>query len=296
MRCRVRIVSAISTPRRPSSRLTDDRPHNFVPGPVALFGQSGGIVMAIKRTLEERGVIVGCADHERQRNRSHERRLHYLFRPGSGHARDRLLSRDRSTIRRLFSPPAGARAMPANRSSSSSSALPRPGAPPLRPIPARSPAPWKPSTPWPARLARYGCELSMISWKPSNISSMPRRRAGDRLASITFSGGMRGLMLDAAEANGLPYRSLSEATSAKLSDVLGRRHDHRQSARRRICGADQRRRLCPLHRDAARGSGLRYSPAAGRTAAGAKSPQGREFANRQRHGRSRRQSRSLSSA
>jgi acyl-CoA synthetase (NDP forming) len=40
--------------------MPDDRPHKFVPGPVAVIGQSGGIAMAIKRTLEERGVDSGA--------------------------------------------------------------------------------------------------------------------------------------------------------------------------------------------------------------------------------------------
>lgn len=36
--------------------MTDDRQHRFRNGPVAIFGQSGGIAMSIKRTLEERAV------------------------------------------------------------------------------------------------------------------------------------------------------------------------------------------------------------------------------------------------
>jgi acyl-CoA synthetase (NDP forming) len=36
--------------------LTDDRPHRIAEGPVAIVAQSGGLAMAIKRTLEERGV------------------------------------------------------------------------------------------------------------------------------------------------------------------------------------------------------------------------------------------------
>jgi acetyltransferase len=39
--------------------MTDDRPHRFREGPVAIFGQSGGIAMSIKRTLEERAVDAG---------------------------------------------------------------------------------------------------------------------------------------------------------------------------------------------------------------------------------------------
>ena len=36
--------------------LTDDRPHRIAEGPVAIVAQSGGLAMAIKRTLEERGI------------------------------------------------------------------------------------------------------------------------------------------------------------------------------------------------------------------------------------------------
>ncbi|MGE5536990.1 MAG: acetate--CoA ligase family protein [Gemmatimonas sp.] len=39
--------------------LPDDRPQRITPGPVAVFGQSGGIVMAMKRTMEERGIDSG---------------------------------------------------------------------------------------------------------------------------------------------------------------------------------------------------------------------------------------------
>ena len=39
--------------------LTDDRPQRIGAGNVAVIGQSGGLVMALKRTLEDRGVPVG---------------------------------------------------------------------------------------------------------------------------------------------------------------------------------------------------------------------------------------------
>ena len=39
--------------------MPDDRPQRLAEGPVAIVGQSGGIAMAIKRTLEERGVDSG---------------------------------------------------------------------------------------------------------------------------------------------------------------------------------------------------------------------------------------------
>lgn len=39
--------------------MTDNRPQPTEAGPVAVVGQSGGLVMALKRTLEERGMAVG---------------------------------------------------------------------------------------------------------------------------------------------------------------------------------------------------------------------------------------------
>ncbi len=39
--------------------MTDNRPQRAEPGPIAIVGQSGGLVMALKRTLEERGMDVG---------------------------------------------------------------------------------------------------------------------------------------------------------------------------------------------------------------------------------------------
>lgn len=39
--------------------MTDNRPQRTEPGPIAIVGQSGGLVMALKRTLEERGMDVG---------------------------------------------------------------------------------------------------------------------------------------------------------------------------------------------------------------------------------------------
>ena len=39
--------------------MTDDRGHEMRSGPVAIVGQSGGVVTAIKRSLSDRGVGVG---------------------------------------------------------------------------------------------------------------------------------------------------------------------------------------------------------------------------------------------
>jgi hypothetical protein len=44
---------------------------------------------------------------------------------------------------------------------------------------------------------------------------------GPRLAGMTFSGGMKGLMLEAAERHGLSFPPLAPETLAKVGDVLG---------------------------------------------------------------------------
>jgi len=44
---------------------------------------------------------------------------------------------------------------------------------------------------------------------------------GSRLGALTFSGGLKGLMLEAAERNGLSFPPLKADTNAKLGEVLG---------------------------------------------------------------------------
>jgi acetyltransferase len=44
---------------------------------------------------------------------------------------------------------------------------------------------------------------------------------GPRLGAMTFSGGMKGLLLEAAERNGLSFPALLPETNAKMSEVLG---------------------------------------------------------------------------
>ena len=44
---------------------------------------------------------------------------------------------------------------------------------------------------------------------------------GPRLGAMTFSGGIKGLMLEAAERNGLSFPALLPETNAKVSEVLG---------------------------------------------------------------------------
>jgi len=57
---------------------------------------------------------------------------------------------------------------------------------------------------------------------PSLSRMRGREEVGDvRLGAITFSGALRGLLLDAAAAHGLAFAALADATSQRLAAVLG---------------------------------------------------------------------------
>src|SRR6185369_9341062 len=44
---------------------------------------------------------------------------------------------------------------------------------------------------------------------------------GPRLGALTFSGGLKGLLLEAAERNGLSFPALLPETNAKVAEILG---------------------------------------------------------------------------
>jgi acetyltransferase len=200
--------------------LTDDRPHNFKPGPVALFGQSGGIVMAIKRTLEERGVIVGSlitsgnetgltsADYITYFAQDPATRVIacYLESIHDSQAFLAACRRARDAGKPVVAVKLGASQAGRAAAAAHTGAL----AGSMEAFDAVAGE---------AGALRVRNLDDLVETVEYLVHAPPPR--SDRLASITFSGGMRGLMLDAAEANGLPYRGLSEATSAKLSEVLG---------------------------------------------------------------------------
>ena len=73
--------------------IPDDRIAELELGPVAIVGQSGGIVMAIQRALHARGVKTSYAITQRQRDRPLYVGLHPLSRRRSACAGDRVLHR-----------------------------------------------------------------------------------------------------------------------------------------------------------------------------------------------------------
>lgn len=74
----------------------DDRVVTMEQGAVAIAGQSGAIVMAIRQALEDRGVAGRLHGDDRQRGRARDAGPDALFRRGSEHQGDRGLSRRRA--------------------------------------------------------------------------------------------------------------------------------------------------------------------------------------------------------
>ena len=105
--------------------IPDDRIAELERGPVAIVGQSGGIVMAIQRALARARRQDQLRDHHRQRDRALYVGLHPLSRRRSACEGDRLLHRVRSGMRPNSGAPASMRATPASPWSRSRSAAPR---------------------------------------------------------------------------------------------------------------------------------------------------------------------------
>ena len=200
--------------------MTDDRPHNFVQGPVALFGQSGGIIMAIKRTLEERGVVTGSLITSGNETglTSADYITYFAQDPGtkviacyleSIHDPQAFLAACRRA--RAAGKPVVCVKLGASEAGRAAAA-------------AHTGALAGSMEAFDAVAGEAGAlrvrNLDDLVETVEYLVHAPLPR-GDRVASMTFSGGMRGILLDAGEANGLPYRPLSQATFDKLSQVLG---------------------------------------------------------------------------
>ncbi len=199
--------------------MPDDRAQKLVRGPVAVLGQSGGIVMAIKRTLEERGIDTDAsvtsgnetglttADYIAFFSTQPQIKVIscYLESVHDGDAFLEALRMAREAGKRVVIMKLGASDAGREAAAAHTGAL------------AGS------MEAFDAVAGRAGAirvrNLDEMVEAVEFLVHAPLP-AGKRLGSITFSGGMRGLMLDAAELSGMTYRSLSEKTYAKLSEIL----------------------------------------------------------------------------
>ena len=200
--------------------MTDDRPHRFREGPVAVFGQSGGIVMAIKRTLEERGIDTGAL--VTTGNESGLTSADYIA-YFAGRPDIKVIACYLESVR----DPAGfLAACRLARAAGKPVVLVKLGA---------SEAGQHAAAAHTGALAGSMAAFDAVAGEAGALrvrnlddlvevvellahTPLPK---GGRPGSLTFSGGMRGLLLDMGEANGVPYPDLAPETRAKLETILG---------------------------------------------------------------------------
>ncbi|MEN9709272.1 MAG: hypothetical protein RIQ68_1680, partial [Pseudomonadota bacterium] len=199
--------------------MPDDRAQKLAHGPVAVLGQSGGIVMAIKRSLEERGVDTQAAITSGNETGLTTADYIAYF---AGVADVRVIScylesvhdgapflealrmarkaGKHVVIMKLGSSDAGRAAAAAHTGALAGS---------MEAFDAVAGR---------AGAIRVGNLDEMVEAVEFLVHAPAPQ--GKRLGSITFSGGMRGLLLDAAEACGMSYQPLSDVTRKKLEEIL----------------------------------------------------------------------------
>ena len=200
--------------------MTDNRPQRTEPGPIAIVGQSGGLVMALKRTLEERGMDVGyivssgneaglkTADYIEYFAADPQTRLivSYLeavreperFVAACGAARKagkpvvvvKLGTSDNGRAAALAHTGALAGSIAAFDAIAGDHGA--------------------------VRVATLDDAVEMAEYLLH--VRLPR---GEGLGAMTFSGGLRGVLLDHAEANGLSFPSLAARSRKRLEKLLG---------------------------------------------------------------------------
>jgi acetyltransferase len=200
--------------------MTDERPTAFRPGPVAIIGQSGGLTMGIKRRLEERGLDAGylissgnetglkTADYIRFFAEVPDVRVVVSYLESVRNPADFLEScryaRARGTsvvVVKLGATEAGRAAAMAHTGALAGA---------IEAFDTIAGA---------AGAIRVD-NLDDVVEVTDYLLHLPPP-AGPRLGAITFSGGLRGLLLDGAARAGVRFPPLSPPTLAKLSDILG---------------------------------------------------------------------------
>ena len=200
--------------------MTDDRPHDFVPGPVALFGQSGGIVMAMKRGLEERGLV--CSALVTSGNETGINSADYIsYFAGQDHIK--VIVCYQESVR---DPQAFLAACRKARAAGKPVVVMKLGA---------SDEGRHAAAAHTGRLAGSLEAFDAIAGAAGAVrvrnlddvveaveylvhAPLPK---GDRVSAMTFSGGMRGLLLDGAHLNGLRFPAPAPQTLEKLESILG---------------------------------------------------------------------------
>jgi acetyltransferase len=199
--------------------MPDDRAHRFQDGPVAVLGQSGGIVMAIKRTLEERGINTGALITSG--NETGLTSADYI----AYFAQDDAIRVIVCYLESVQDPAAFLAACRQARAAGKPVLVVKLGATQAgrEAAAAHTGALAGSMEAFDAVAGEAGVmrlrNLDDLVEAVEMLVSTPLP-LGARLGSITVSGGMRGLLLDCAETHGLTYNKLSTATHAKMSALL----------------------------------------------------------------------------
>ncbi len=200
--------------------MTDDRVHRLNVGPVAVFGQSGGIAMSIKRALEERGLDTAAlvttgnesglttADYIAYFSQVPHVKVMACYVESVHDAQQFLaaLHLARAAGKPVVVMKLGASAEGREAAAAHTGAL----AGSMEAFDAVA------GEAGALRVRNLDDMVEVVEFLVH--APLPK---GPRLSSLTFSGGMRGILLDAAALNGLSYKPLSDATYSKLSELLG---------------------------------------------------------------------------
>jgi len=198
----------------------DDRIVTMEPGPVAIAGQSGAIVMAIRQTLEDRGVGVGymvttgnetgleTPDFIAFFAADPSVRVIVVYLEG---VRNTTAFRAACKAARAAGKPVIALKLGASEGGRAA-AMAHTGAlagsiETFDAISARE-----------GVIRAHGLDDLIETTECFVHAGSPR---GDRLAAVTLSGGKRGLLIDAFHAAGLSFAPLSQTTSGRLAKMLG---------------------------------------------------------------------------
>ena len=200
--------------------MTDDRPHNFVDGPVAVFGQSGGIVMAMKRGLDERGIV--CNSLITSGNEAGLTSADYIA-YFAGHAPTKVIVCYLESVR---DPAAFLAACRKARAAGKPVVVVKLGVSDegQKAAAAHTGAMAGSMAAFDAVASEAGVVRARNLDDAVEIAELLAHCVlpkGERPGSITFSGGFRGLLLDMAQLNGLDYPALATATREKLEKILG---------------------------------------------------------------------------
>ena len=199
--------------------MPDDRQQRVAPGPVAIIGQSGGLAMAIKRTLEERGVDTGAVITSG--NESGLTTADYIGYFASLSEIKVIVS----YLESVHDAPAFLAACRTARAAGKPVVVVKLGA---------SDDGREAALAHTGRLAGSMEAFDAVAGPAGVIrvrnldgvieaveyavhAPMPR---GAGLGAITFSGGLRGMLLDAATAHGLTFPPLARATQKTLEALL----------------------------------------------------------------------------